>query len=237
MSDVKLLVCGAFNEEERARFDANYPNVYAASPDDIAGVDADTRAGITAVVFKGHAPFGGAAMDPLENLGLIANFGVGYDAIDVVAASERGIKVVVELEVFVEFVAHVQRPVALEHVEKVICREWREALVEDSLGGVRRARGAIAPDELVRGLGQGRGECSGTCIVLAERAFAGHRSPALARVGRHGAGCHRDNGEERKDVGHETETEKDDDVRSHAEMSCCRAAHSTSSLLRVLLPG
>ncbi len=93
MSDVKLLVCGAFNEEERARFDANYPNTYAATPADIAALDAAVRDGITAVVFKGHAPFGGAAMDPLSNLGLIANFGVGYDAIDVDAASERGVKV------------------------------------------------------------------------------------------------------------------------------------------------
>ncbi len=93
MTEVKLLVCGAFNDEERARFDANYPNIYAETPDDIAAVAEDIRAGITAVVFKGHAPFGGAAMDPLGSLGLIANFGVGYDAIDVAAASARGVKV------------------------------------------------------------------------------------------------------------------------------------------------
>jgi lactate dehydrogenase-like 2-hydroxyacid dehydrogenase len=51
------------------------------------------RAAIRAVGYKGHHAFSGAKMDMLPNLGLIANFGVGYDAIDVDAATERGIKV------------------------------------------------------------------------------------------------------------------------------------------------
>ncbi len=51
------------------------------------------RAAIRAVAFKGHHAFDGAKMDMLPGLGLIANFGVGFDAIDVAAARARGIKV------------------------------------------------------------------------------------------------------------------------------------------------
>lgn len=63
------------------------------------GIDALTalpetdRAAIRAVGYKGHHPFDGAGMDTLPALGLIANFGVGYDAIDIAAATARGIKV------------------------------------------------------------------------------------------------------------------------------------------------
>lgn len=60
---------------------------------DLATLAPEARAAVRAVAFKGHSPFGGAEMDLLPNLGLIANFGVGYDAIDVAAASARGVKV------------------------------------------------------------------------------------------------------------------------------------------------
>ena len=42
---------------------------------------------------KGHAPLGGDYMDAFPNLEVIANFGVGYDAIDVAAATARNIRV------------------------------------------------------------------------------------------------------------------------------------------------
>lgn len=51
------------------------------------------RAAIKAVGYKGHNAFDGAKMDMLPGLGLIANFGVGYDAIDITTATARGIKV------------------------------------------------------------------------------------------------------------------------------------------------
>jgi lactate dehydrogenase-like 2-hydroxyacid dehydrogenase len=53
----------------------------------------ETRAGITAVAYMGHHAFGAAQMDLLPGLKLVANYGVGYDAIDVTAADARGIKV------------------------------------------------------------------------------------------------------------------------------------------------
>lgn len=94
MSNVELAIVGtAFNDEERARLEAAVGSVFVPGPDDLAALDEGLRAGIKAVAFKGHAPFGDTAMAALPALGVIANFGVGYDAIDVVASSARGIKV------------------------------------------------------------------------------------------------------------------------------------------------
>lgn len=61
--------------------------------------------GIRAVALKGHRPLDGAFMDSMPDLGLIANFGVGYDAIDVAAATERGIKVTNTPDVLTDDVA------------------------------------------------------------------------------------------------------------------------------------
>lgn len=51
------------------------------------------RNAIRGVAYKSHDAFGAAEMELLPSLQVIANFGVGYDAIDVDAASSRGIVV------------------------------------------------------------------------------------------------------------------------------------------------
>ncbi|MBP0481175.1 2-hydroxyacid dehydrogenase [Sagittula salina] len=88
-----LIVGNAFTEEERARLSGAHAAALVASPSDIAGMDMTLRTEVRAVAFKGHAPFGAEAMQALPNLGLIANFGVGYDAIDVTAATARSVAV------------------------------------------------------------------------------------------------------------------------------------------------
>jgi len=45
------------------------------------------------VLFQGHDGFDAAVMDRLPNLRMISNYGVGYDAVDVAAAVERGVMV------------------------------------------------------------------------------------------------------------------------------------------------
>lgn len=60
---------------------------------DIAKLSEAERKDVTAVAFMGHDSFDGACMDLMPSLKLIANFGVGYDAIDVDAASARNIRV------------------------------------------------------------------------------------------------------------------------------------------------
>lgn len=64
-----------------------------ARPDQIGDLSEAERTAIRGLAYIGGAPFGAAEMDRLPNLAVIANFGVGYDAIDVAAATVRGIKV------------------------------------------------------------------------------------------------------------------------------------------------
>jgi len=89
----KTLVMGNYTETDLAALRAEFDPVFLAGPDDLAGLREDARASITAMAYKGHAPFGADQMDMLPNLGLLANYGVGYDSIDTAAASARGVKV------------------------------------------------------------------------------------------------------------------------------------------------
>lgn len=56
--------------------------------------DLDARgADISCILWQGHAGCDGALMDRMPNLKIISNYGVGYDAVDVRAALDRGIMV------------------------------------------------------------------------------------------------------------------------------------------------
>ena len=89
----KTLVIGGYSDSDQTELTEGFKPVFLAGPHDLSGLDEGVRAGVTALAYKGHAPFGAAQMELLPNLGLIANYGVGYDAIDVTAATARRIKV------------------------------------------------------------------------------------------------------------------------------------------------
>ena len=89
----ETLAIGPFSPPEREALTAQFGCTLLAGPGDLARLGEEARAAIRAVAYKGHHPFGAAQMDMLPGLGIVANFGVGYDAIDVAAASERGVKV------------------------------------------------------------------------------------------------------------------------------------------------
>ncbi|WP_417607014.1 2-hydroxyacid dehydrogenase [Primorskyibacter flagellatus] len=94
MSDPILLISGdSFSEQERTRLETALASAFVAGPSDMAALPDAVRSSVRAIAVKGHHPLGGAEMDLFPNLGVIANYGVGYDAIDVTAATERGIKV------------------------------------------------------------------------------------------------------------------------------------------------
>ncbi len=53
----------------------------------------EVREQVRALAFKGHAQLGADIIDAFPNIGLIANYGVGYDTIDVAHATSKGIAV------------------------------------------------------------------------------------------------------------------------------------------------
>ncbi len=86
----KLLVVGNYAPTDVAAFRDEFGVTPLAS---LAQLGEAARDDCVALAFKGGEPLGGAAMDLLPNLRLIANFGVGYDAISIADADARGIKV------------------------------------------------------------------------------------------------------------------------------------------------
>ncbi|SLN43919.1 Glycerate dehydrogenase [Roseivivax jejudonensis] len=96
---------GRYQPNERAALAETFDALHLDRLSDLARVDAPERAAIRAVAYKGHAPFGPAEMDLLPSLGLIANYGVGYDAIDLDAAQARGVRVTNTPDVLTDDVA------------------------------------------------------------------------------------------------------------------------------------
>ena len=87
------LAIGPYNDDEKQGLTRELSPIYLDGPAGVADLDAAQREAIKAVAYKGHHAFGATEMDLLPNVGVVANYGVGYDAIDVKEASARGIKV------------------------------------------------------------------------------------------------------------------------------------------------
>lgn len=88
----QILALGDYADWDRDALEAEGA-VFADHAGRVAGLDEGLRRTVRVVAFQGHHPFTGDEMDLLPELGLIANFGVGYDSIDVAAAAARGIRV------------------------------------------------------------------------------------------------------------------------------------------------
>lgn len=115
----QTLAIGAYSESDIAGLKAAFDPIFLDTPADLAGVDASKRASIQALAFKGHTAFGSAEMDLLPDLKLIANYGVGYDAIDIPAANARGIKVTNTPDVLNDDVADVAVGMLLMQVREM----------------------------------------------------------------------------------------------------------------------
>ncbi|MDF1727504.1 MAG: 2-hydroxyacid dehydrogenase [Sulfitobacter sp.] len=89
----KTLAIGSFGEADTTALKEDFDALILPGLDKMQQLDDQSRGEVTAVAYKGHHAFGAAQMDSLPALGLIANYGVGYDAIDIAAADARGIKV------------------------------------------------------------------------------------------------------------------------------------------------
>lgn len=101
----QVLAIGSYRSEDaealRSQFDARP----LAGIGDLSGLDPSVRKDITALAYLGHQPIGAEQMDLLPSLKLIANFGVGYDAIDTKAAQARQVAVTNTPEVLNDDVA------------------------------------------------------------------------------------------------------------------------------------
>jgi lactate dehydrogenase-like 2-hydroxyacid dehydrogenase len=100
---VRVICAGTFPANPAADLARRFSVVMADSPAalDAAGAEArDARA-----IARFHHPVDRAFIDRLPNLEIIANFGVGYDGIDLAAAAARGIVVTNTPDVLTEEVA------------------------------------------------------------------------------------------------------------------------------------
>jgi lactate dehydrogenase-like 2-hydroxyacid dehydrogenase len=88
-----LIAIGRYDDWDVAAMAERWVLHRVAGPGALAGLPAALRARVRLVAYRGHARFDAAAMDQLPALGMIANYGVGFDAIDVAGASARGIRV------------------------------------------------------------------------------------------------------------------------------------------------
>lgn len=89
----QTLAIGPYDDRDRAALADQLDAVMLPDLAALADLPEAQREGFAALAYKGHDPLGGAQMDLLPGLRVIANYGVGYDAIDVSAANQRGVLV------------------------------------------------------------------------------------------------------------------------------------------------
>ena len=85
-----VLIPGRINPRVRERVEAEF-DAMSIEAADASLMDAETRARITGVASM--TAIDATFIDAMPNLGIIANFGVGYDAVDAKHAASRGVMV------------------------------------------------------------------------------------------------------------------------------------------------
>ncbi len=88
----EILAIGRYSESDMNEFRRIGAKIVPGFEEVAALSDAD-RAKVRAVAYNSHHGFGAGEMARLPALGVIANYGVGYDSIDIAAADARDIKV------------------------------------------------------------------------------------------------------------------------------------------------
>ncbi|MHA6345443.1 NAD(P)-dependent oxidoreductase [Roseivivax sp. CAU 1761] len=89
----ETLAIGAYSEADRRGLAEAYGISAPLSLPDALDLPEAERAEVRAIAYKGHARFGAPEMAAFPRLGLVANYGVGFDAIDIAEAAARGIAV------------------------------------------------------------------------------------------------------------------------------------------------
>ena len=115
-----VIAVGRYDDRDAAPMREAHDLHEIAGADEIAGLAPEVRERARALMFKGHAPLGADEMDLLPALGIVANYGVGYDAIDVEAASARGVRVTNTPDVLSDDVADLAVAMAVAHSREIV---------------------------------------------------------------------------------------------------------------------
>ncbi len=149
------LVIGPYSDTDQSALKETFDPVFLDHPSALPDLDEATRAACTALAYKGHHAFGAAQMDQLPNLALIANYGVGYDAIDTGAASARGIKVTNTPDVLNDDVADIAVAMLLMQTREMAqASEWARSGSWKARGEYRLNRKASGGRAGIVGLGR-----------------------------------------------------------------------------------
>lgn len=120
-----LIAVGSYFDWDLDAMAAGYDLHCLAAPAEIATLPERLRGSVRALVYKGHQEFTAAQMDLLPALGIIANYGVGHDAIDISAATARGIRVTNTPDVLNDDVADLAVAMLLAQSRQLIpASEW-----------------------------------------------------------------------------------------------------------------
>lgn len=87
----RVLAIGAYREVDHQALLSRFDALILPAPDALRDLSDAQRQAVQGLAYAGAARFGADQMQALPGLRVIANFGVGYDAIDVVEAARRGI--------------------------------------------------------------------------------------------------------------------------------------------------
>jgi len=105
MSKPHLICFETYDDWDRVPLSEQYEVHQFPASSNPLDLSEHVRNSVRAFAFKGHAQLGADIMDTFPNLGLIANYGVGFDTIDVKHASNKGIAVTNTPDVLTDDVA------------------------------------------------------------------------------------------------------------------------------------
>lgn len=155
MNRENLISIGHYYDWDIGAMSADFSVSKLSQADEIFALPKDLRSEVQAIAFKGHNAFDGSHMDAIPNLGLIANYGVGYDAIDVSAALARGIRVTNTPDVLNDDVADLAVAMMLaQSREMVVASDWVRSGNWAEKGDLRLARKVSGRRAGIVGLGR-----------------------------------------------------------------------------------